>query len=61
MQFYEINICQIIIFRIYTIYNTHQMIEIGNQTRGKSQALAEVLELLTVQSVAKLFEHLDNT
>ena len=32
MQFYEINIKQIITFRLYTVYNKHEMMEIRNQT-----------------------------
>ena len=38
MQFYETNICQITIFRLYTIYNKHKITKIGNQNREKSQA-----------------------
>ena len=44
MQFYEQDICQIMIFRLYTVYNKHEMIKIGNQTREISQALSQVLE-----------------
>ena len=44
MQFCEINICQVMIFRLYTVYNKHEMIKIGNQTREKSQVLSQVLE-----------------
>ena len=40
MKFYEINNCQITIFRLYTVYNKHEMIKIGNQTREKLQALS---------------------
>ena len=36
MYFYEINICQIVIFKLYTVHNKHEMIKIGNQTREKS-------------------------
>ena len=32
------------IFRFYTIYNNHVMIEIGIQTSGKPQVLSQVLE-----------------
>ena len=28
MQFYEINICQAMIFRLHTVYNKHEMIKI---------------------------------
>ena len=44
MKFFEINICQMMIFRLYNIYNKHEMIKIGNQNREKFQALSEVLE-----------------
>ena len=44
MQFYEINISQITIFRLYIIYNKHEIIKIGNQTRENSQLLSQVLE-----------------
>ena len=33
MQFHELSIRQVIIFRLYTVYNKHAMIKIGNQTR----------------------------
>ena len=39
MQFYEINVCQVMIFRLYTAYDKHEMIKIDNQTREKSQVL----------------------
>ena len=44
MQFYERNIYQGMIFRLYTVYNKRGMIKIGNQTREKLQALSQVLE-----------------
>ena len=44
MQFYEKNIFQIMIFRLHTVYNKHEMIKIGNQIREKSQVLSQVLE-----------------
>ena len=44
MQFYEINICQVNIFKFYTVYNKHEMIQIGSQTKEKLQALSKVLE-----------------
>ena len=48
MQLYEKNICQFTIFKLYTIYNKHELIKIGNQTRKreKSQVLSQVLEFL---------------
>ena len=44
MQFYEINVSQVMIFRLYTVYNKHEMIEIGNQIKEKSQILSQMLE-----------------
>ena len=39
LQFFEINICEITIFRLYTVYSKHEIIKIGNQTVEKSQVL----------------------
>ena len=36
MQFHEIDICQVMIFKIYTVYKKHEMIRINNQTREKN-------------------------
>ena len=44
MQFYEINILQVIIFRLYTVNKKHEMMKIGNQTREKSHALSQMFE-----------------
>ena len=44
MQLYEINICQVIIFRLYTVNNKQKMIKIDSQTKEKSLALLQVLE-----------------
>ena len=44
MQFYKINICGVMIFRLYTVYMKHEMIKIVNQTKEKSQILSQVLE-----------------
>ena len=44
MLFYEVNICQIMIFGLSTVYNKHEMIKITNRIREKSQALLQVLE-----------------
>ena len=43
-QFYEINICQVMIFRLYTVYNKHEIIKIVNHTREKSHVIFQVLE-----------------
>ena len=39
MPFYEINICEVMIFRLYTIYNKHEMIKISSQNREKLHVL----------------------
>ena len=44
MQFYEINICQAVIFRLYTVYNKNELIKISNETTEKLQALSQVVE-----------------
>ena len=45
MQFYEVNICQAMIIRLYTFFSKkHETIKIGNQTREKSQVISQVLE-----------------
>ena len=42
MQFYEIKVCQLMIFRLYIVYNKYEMIKIGNQRREKSQVLSQM-------------------
>ena len=44
MQFYEINICQVMIIRVHTVYNKQEMIKIDNQIREKFQVLPQMLE-----------------
>ena len=44
IKFYEINTWQVMIFRLYTIYNKYQMIKINYQIRDKSQVLSQVLQ-----------------
>ena len=44
MEFYEINICEVMIFKLYTVYNKHEMIKIGCQITEKSHVLSQVLE-----------------
>ena len=36
-------ICQVMIFRHYTVYNKHEVIKIGNYTREKQQILSQLL------------------
>ena len=40
----EINISQFMIFRLYTVYNKHQIAKISNQTGEKSKVLSQVFE-----------------
>ena len=35
MKLYEMNICQVMFFRFYAVYNKHEMIKTGYQTREK--------------------------
>ena len=41
---YEINICQVMIVRLFIDYNKHEIIKIGNQTGKKLETLSQVLE-----------------
>ena len=36
LKLYKINFCQVVIFRLYTVYNKHEIIKIGNQIRNRS-------------------------
>ena len=51
MQFYEISICQVMIFRRYAPHNKHEMIKIVNQTREKSQVLLGNARIILLPSV----------
>ena len=42
-QFYEVNICQLMIFRLYAVHNKHEIIKIGYKRREKSWELSQVL------------------
>ena len=44
MQFYEINNCQVMIFKFYAVHNKHEMIKMGNQTKEKCHVLSLLLE-----------------
>ena len=44
MQFYKINFCKVMSFRLYDVYNKNEMIKTDNQTGEKSQVLSQVLE-----------------
>ena len=39
MQFYEMNICQVMIFKLYIIYKKYDIIKVGNQNKENSQVL----------------------
>ena len=44
MQLHEMNLWQVMIFRLYILYNKHKIIKIGTQNREISQVLSQVLE-----------------
>ena len=44
MQFYEINISQVKIYRLFTAYKKHGMVKIGNKTREKLLVVSQVLK-----------------
>ena len=44
LKFYEINIYQVMIFSLYTVYNKQEMIKTDNLIREKTQELLQVLE-----------------
>ena len=48
MQFYEKNICQVMIFRLYTAYKKHEMIKIVKQIREKTGARIILLSIAFV-------------
>ena len=39
------------IFRLYAVYNKHETLKIGNQTREKYQVLSQVLEYFLLSTV----------
>ena len=41
MQFYELNISQVMMFKFYAVYNKQEIIKTGNETREKLQVLLE--------------------
>ena len=43
MQYHEINVSQVMIFRLYIVYNKHEMVKIANQNSEKSQVLSQIL------------------
>ena len=44
VQFYEPNIFQMMTFSLYTVYNKHEIIKIGKETKEKKKVLSQVLE-----------------
>ena len=55
MQFYKINVCQVMILRFYTVYNKQAIWKIGNQTREKLQVFSQVLELFCCRLYAYIY------
>ena len=51
MQFYEINISQVMIFRLYNVYNKRKIVKIGNLTRKKSQVLSQSARIILLPTV----------
>ena len=49
-QFYEINICQVMIFRLYIDYNEHDMIKIGKIAR-KIASIIESARIILLPTV----------
>ena len=58
MQLHEMNLWQVMIFRLYFLYNKHKMIKIGTQNREISQVLSQVLEYFfcRLYMIAKIAE-----
>ena len=52
MQFYEINVCQIKICRLYTVYNKHEIIQIGNQKKRKIASIIASARIILLPTVA---------
>ena len=48
MQFYNVNICQVMIFKFYAAYNKHDMVKIGNKTREKHKYYRKCLNNFAV-------------
>ena len=42
------------IFRLCVVYNKHEMVKIGNQTREKSHILSQVLEKFAVDCICEV-------
>ena len=56
MQFYEINICQVMIFRFYTVYNKHEMKKNGIQNRKIANIIANARIIL----LSNILSHFDS-
>ena len=50
MQFYEMNICQVMIFRLYTAYNKHEMIKIGSKNQRKISSIMEGARIILLST-----------
>ena len=42
MQFSEISICQVMMFKLYSVYNKHEIIQIDSQTSVKPQVYNDI-------------------
>ena len=61
MQFYEINICQLMICRIYTVYNKHEMIKIGNQAEKNCKYYRKCWNNFAIDCTSKTLQRFSNT
>ena len=52
MQFYEINVSQIKILKLYAVYNNHKIIQFSNQTREKFHVLSKFSNNFAVDSIS---------
>ena len=62
MELYELNVCQVMIFGLYTVEDKHEMIKIRNKTREKSHVFSQALkqfcwrlQMFTVKYFSSLF------
>ena len=51
MLFYKINFCLVRVFRLYTAYNKHEMIKIGDQTREKIASIIARARIILLPTV----------
>ena len=51
MQFYELNDYQFTIFRLYTVYNKHGVIKIGNENQRKIASTVTSARIILLSTV----------